>query len=40
MLSGNIKNFLLNLGVGYNLGNLNKGLFIKAGIGVKLNKNK
>lgn len=40
VLSGNIKNLLLNLGVGYNLGNLNKGLFIKAGIGVKLNKNK
>ena len=40
MVSGNIKNILLNLGVGYNLGNLNKGLFIKAGIGVKINKNK
>lgn len=40
VLSGNIKNLLLNLGVGYNMGNLNKGLFIKAGIGVKLNKNK
>ncbi len=40
MVSGNIKNILLNLGVGYNLGNLNKGLLIKAGIGVKLNKNK
>ena len=40
VLSGNIKNLLLNLGVGYNLNNINKGLFIKAGIGVKLNKNK
>ena len=40
MVSGNIKNILLNLGVGYNLNNINKGLFIKAGIGVKLNKNK
>ena len=40
MASGNIKNILLNLGVGYNLNNINKGLFIKAGIGVKLNKNK
>ena len=40
MLSGNIKNILLNLGVGYNLNNINKGLLIKAGIGVKLNKNK
>lgn len=40
MVSGNIKNILLNLGVGYNLNNINKGLFIKAGIGVKINKNK
>ena len=40
VLSGNIRNILLNLGVGYNLNNINKGLFIKAGIGVKINKNK
>ena len=40
MVSGNIKSILLNLGIGYNLNNLSKGLFIKAGIGVKLNKNK